>query len=109
MLPKFLAEALKPGDWWLVDERASDLLLVQIADNVAARQGWASVTDDRHCYAFSSIDSAGASAVVEGQLARLIISELIPDSIDQLSINQYIDLRLALRANSRADLTSPHF
>src|SRR6266853_526427 len=90
MLPKSLADALMPGDWWLVDERASDLLLAQIADNLAARQGWASVTDDRHCHAFLSVDSARDSAVIQGRLARLVISELIPESIVDLSIESYI-------------------
>jgi hypothetical protein len=95
LLPKGLAEPFMPGDWWLVDEKASDLLLAQIADNLAARHGWASLTDNSGCYEFTAVDQVHDSARrAEEQLARLIISELIPDSIDQLSIEKYVELRL---------------
>jgi hypothetical protein len=95
LLPKALAEPFMPGDWWLVDEKASDLLLAQIADNLAARHGWASVTDNSDCHAFTAVDLVQDSArSAEQHLARLIISELIPDSIDQLSLEKYAELRL---------------
>jgi hypothetical protein len=95
LLPKAVAEPLRPGNWWLVDEKASNLLLAQIADNLAALKGWASVTDDNDCYTFTSRDFIGGSArVVEGQVARIMIAELIPDSIDEMPLDRYVDLRL---------------
>jgi hypothetical protein len=94
LLPKALAEPLRSGDWWIADEEASDLLLAQIADNLAARRGWTSVTDQATCYAFTSTDTRAQPGSAEGELARLIITDLIPDSIEDLSIDDYVDLRL---------------
>jgi hypothetical protein len=96
MLPKGIAETHKKGDWWLVNERASDLVLSCIADRLAARQGWTSITDSKGCHAFNDLDWKEASAgtrQAEDQLARMVVTDLVPDVIDRLPIEKYVELR----------------
>lgn len=96
MLPKGLSETLMKGDWWLVNERASDLILSHIADRLAARRGWTSITDNEGCYAFNALDRTDAGASpneAEDQLARMLVTELVPDEIEGLPIKKYLELR----------------
>jgi hypothetical protein len=96
MLPKGLSESFMEGDWWLVNEQASDLILSHIADTLAARRGWTSITDDEDCYAFTALDHGCAVAgpkSAEDELARILVTELVPQAIEALSIEKYIELR----------------
>jgi hypothetical protein len=96
MLPKALAGPFIQGDWWIVDEEASNLILSHIADRLAAQKGWTSVTDNENCYAFNAIDWVDARASekeAEDQLARVLVSQLVPDEIEELSIAKYVELR----------------
>ena len=96
LLPKALAENFMEGDWWLVNEQASDLVLAYIADKLAALQGWTSITDSEFCYLFTAVNPAGLSGTLggaESHLARIMVTELVPDVIDTLPIKKYCELR----------------
>ena len=95
MLPD-LSQSLQIGDWWIVDERASDLVLSHIADKLAANKGWTTITDNESCYAFTSLDRGEAVSgqkVAEDELARLLVTELVPETVDALPIKKYVELR----------------
>jgi len=92
-----LPQEFKDGDWWLVNERASDLIMSYIADRLAARQGWTSITDNEACYVFNVVDRSGYSAKpenVQDQFVAMMVTELVPDVIDRLSIEKYCELRI---------------
>ena len=84
------------GDWLPVNEQASDLVLSYIADKLAARQGWTSITDREGFYVFNAVGQPSAFDPpddAEDLLARLMVAELVPDVIDRLSIEKYSELR----------------
>jgi hypothetical protein len=84
------------GDWRIVNEQASDLVLSYIADRLAARQGWTSITDREGFYVFNAVGRANSFNPpdnADDRLARLMVTELIPDVIDRLSIEKYSELR----------------
>jgi hypothetical protein len=84
------------GDWWLVNQQASDLVLAYIADRLAALKGWTSLTDSEICYLFTAASSSDISPspnIAENHLARVIVTELVPDVIDMLSLDKYCELR----------------
>lgn len=96
MLPKGLSEPFMEGDWWIVNERVSDLILSHIADRLASRQGWTSITDNESCYAFNALDRGEVVAgpkEAEDELARVLVTDLVPEEIDALPIEKYVELR----------------
>jgi hypothetical protein len=88
-----LPQEFNEGDWWIVNEKASDLVLSYIADRIAARQGWMSLTDRELFYVFNVLGYSKSSDLPEDQLARLMVTELVPEVIDRLPIEKYSELR----------------
>ena len=96
MLPEELPQSLINGDWWVVDEQASDLIVSYIADRLAATKGWTSITDHGDCYVFNALqrtDVGVNSTEAENQLASMLITELVPDVIELLPLEKYCELR----------------
>jgi hypothetical protein len=96
ILPKSLTGPLIEGDWWAVDEIASDLILSYISDKLALKKGWISITDNENCYTFNSLDADHAlpnSVDAGDELARLLVRELIPEEVELLDIKKYVKLR----------------
>jgi len=85
------------GDEWLiVNKRASDLILSYISDRLAALEGWTSITDNEGCYIFNAIYRGVAESLVDepaDQVARMLVTNLVPDVIDTISIERYCELR----------------
>jgi hypothetical protein len=83
------------GDNWLtVNEKASDLVISYIADRLAALEGWTSITNNEGLYVFNAVGSVGSPDVsAADQLARMMITDLVPDVIDRLSLKRYNELR----------------
>lgn len=86
-----LPQEFNEGDWWAVNEHASDLVISYIADRIASNQGWTSITDREVFFVFNILGQA--TDTPEDRLARLMVAELVPDVIDRLSIEQYTELR----------------
>jgi hypothetical protein len=86
-------------DWRVVNEQASDIILSCIADRIASKQreyGWFSITDSADCYtfnAFEQVDPREEPNKVEGELARLLVTGLIPDLIKAVPIAEYCEIR----------------
>lgn len=96
MLPEDFAKGFTSGDWLAVDTQASDLILSYIADRLAEKQGWTSITDNERCYVFTSLQQVEQSAGpedAEDQLARFLVTELVPDIIEALPLDTYCKLR----------------
>lgn len=89
------------GDWRIVNEQASDLILSYISDRLAANERWTSITDNEGCYIFNVLDSSAKGtgpAEAEYELARMIITDLVPDVIEKISIEKYCELRARYEA-----------
>ena len=96
MLPEDFAKGFTAGDWLVVNEQASDLILSYIADRLATRKGWTSITDNEGCYVFSALqptESRAGSDEAEDELARVLVTELVPDVIETLPLDTYCELR----------------
>lgn len=87
---------LAGADWFLIDERASDFILSYIADKLAAHQGWTSITDDEACFVFNAVQSSECQADppdAKDQIARMMVTELVPDVVETLALDKYCELR----------------
>ena len=94
ILPKKMGEMVGNGDWWVVNEKAADLIVGYIADRLAADKGWTSVTDSPGCYTFNSIRRTESNAnSTRDQLAGMLVTELVPDVIETLPLETYCELR----------------
>lgn len=97
ILPKVVAEPFMKGDWWLVHEEASDLILSYISDRLAAaNKGWISITDNESCYGFNALHLAAASPGLNkasDRLAKVLVTQLVPDVIETAPMSDYKKLR----------------
>ena len=96
MLPEDFAKGFTSGDWLVVDTEASGLILSYIADRLAEKKGWTSITDNEGCYVFTALQRTERGVGpddAEDQLARLLVTELVPDIIEALPFDTYCKLR----------------
>jgi hypothetical protein len=93
MLPEDFAQGLTIGDWLVVDTQASDLILSYIADRLAEKKGWTSITDNEGCYVFTTLQQTEKAEDAEDHLARLLVTELVPDIIEAVPLDTYCRLR----------------
>lgn len=96
VLPQEFCEGLIDGDWCPVDERASDFILSYISDKLAGLEGWTSITNNEGCYVFNVVEhvqSVTTATEPENQLTRLMVSDLVPEVVELLSLKEYCELR----------------
>jgi hypothetical protein len=96
MLPENFGQGFTSRDVLVVDERASTLVLSYIADRLAAGRGWTSITDNEAGYVFNTLqltEPGVGSNEAEGQLVRVLVTDLVPDIIETLSLDTYCELR----------------
>lgn len=96
MLPEDFAKGFTSGDWLVVDTQASGLILSYIADRLAEKKGWTSITDNEGCYVFTALqrtEQVAGPAEADDQLARLLVTNLVPDIIEALPLETYCELR----------------
>src|SRR5438477_2920244 len=91
-----LPQQFTGDEWLLVNKRASDLILSYISDKLAALEGWTSITDNEGCYVFNAIQQTVEYQRVdepEDQVARMLVTNLVPEGIENISLEAYCDLR----------------
>jgi len=83
------------GDFLHTNYRAGCLILSLIADRYGTRKGLWTLTDDSLGYAVNVLGSRGpvAQAFAENQLAAAILSVSVPSEIENLTTEDYVELR----------------
>ena len=91
----------------LANEDASGLIVSHIADRIARRTGWDTMTDEPLPFVVRSLDALGFTDKSldregEGVLASTIANIVIPSAVEQLSIPQYQEIRESFEDVRRA-------
>ncbi len=84
------------ADYLIVDADAADLIVSHIADRVARRQAFHTITDQEMPYLISSLPSVkerARSQYVRSMLSRIILKFEIPQELVDLTEQQYKELR----------------
>lgn len=90
-----LAESIGVRDFTLVDETAGDLIVSHVADNIGRRYGLNTITDRRLDFIVTALNAMESKSILEPEslLACSIINVLIPQEIQNISTNQYKQIR----------------
>jgi hypothetical protein len=90
-----LAGDLRGKGFHVVDERATNLILSLLADNIAQKNLLRTITDEPIGYAVNALNAGQATsqAGVQAQLASSIITTEVPKDISSLTPQQYVELR----------------
>jgi hypothetical protein len=89
-----LTELVGPEDYSVVDERASNIILSDIASRLARRKGWSSITDQDLEFSIIALEGVRESAAATTDaLASAIISLEIPEEIQRIKLKKYKEFR----------------
>ncbi len=100
-----IAMDLESGDYCMVEENASNLVVSHIADKMGNRTGLSTITNNQTDYTVSTLNSLEAIKKVdatEGLLSSLIINMQIPSEIHNISNQKYRNIR-----NAYSDIREP--
>ena len=88
----------------VVNERASNIILSDIANRLARRKGWSSVTDQELEFSVIALEGVreSADAATAEALAAAIISMEIPEEIQSIELKKYKEFR-----DAYADVRQP--
>jgi hypothetical protein len=102
--PCDITEFTGPKDCSVVDERASNIILSDIANRLARRKGWSSVTDQDLEFTVIALEGVrgAADAATADALAAAIISLEIPEEIQRIELKRYKEFR-----DAYADVRKP--
>ncbi len=100
-----IAQGLEGGNYVMVEENASNLIVSHIADKIGDRFGLSTITNNQTDYTVSTLSSLEAIKKVdatEGLLSSLIINTQIPSELLLMDNQEYKTIR-----NAYADIREP--
>lgn len=86
-----ICDSIGAKNFYLVDKRASDLIVSLVADNIANSRGFNTITDQSISFTLNSLNSFDYNALGNSRslLSYKLVDDIIPENIEHLSIEEY--------------------